>query len=190
MKRTTLILLTAVLALSLSACNGEGSDSSGTDTTPATAAPTAPGETTAATEPDRTAPDFTVLDGEGNEVSLSELRGKPVVINFWATWCGPCKSELPDFEKAYQSYGEQIHFMMVDLVGGQETVEGAKAFVADQGYTFPVYFDTESSAAVAYGVSAIPMTIFVNADGERVTYATGAIDAALLEKGIGMILPD
>ena len=140
------------------------------------------------TEPDRAAPDFTVTDREGNEFRLSDFRGKPVVLNFWASWCGPCKSEMPDFQAAYEQYGEDIHFLMVNLTdGGQETVDSASAFIDKQGYTFPVYYDTAISAAMAYGVSSIPVTYFIDANGDLVAYGSGALDAATLEKGIGMI---
>ena len=91
------------------------------------------------------APDFTVLDYDGKEVKLSAFKGKPVVLNFWASWCGPCKSEMPDFNEIYQEYKDQICFMMVNLTDGtQETMEKAKAYVDGQGYSFPVYFDTKS----------------------------------------------
>ena len=59
--------------------------------------------------------DFTVYDEEGNAVKLSDFEGKPVVLNFWASWCGPCKSEMPDFEEAYGEYGEEIQFLMVNI---------------------------------------------------------------------------
>ena len=133
------------------------------------------------------APDFTVYDSDGNEVHLSDLRGKPVILNFWASWCGPCMSEMPDFEQAYQSFGQEIHFVMVNQIGGRETMETAQAFLAQSGYTFPVYFDTELSASMAYGVSAIPMTFFIDAEGYPVAYAAGALSAEHLQIGIDMI---
>ena len=144
-------------------------------------------ETAAPTEePDYSAPDFTVLDWEGNEVKLSDFVGKPVILNFWASWCGPCKSEMPDFEEAYQKYGGDIYFVMVNCTAG-DSMEDAKAFIGDGGYTFPVYFDTTNEASYVYGASAIPMTFFIDEFGDLVTYARGALSADLLQKGIDMI---
>ena len=85
--------------------------------------------------------------------------------------------------------GDQIHFLMVNATGGQETVQSAQDFITRAGYTFPVYFDTDYSAAIAYGVSAIPMTFFIDADGYPVAYAQGAMSADMLQTGIDMIYP-
>lgn len=134
------------------------------------------------------ATDFTVVDKEGNEVKLSDLKGKPVVLNFWASWCGPCKSEMPDFQSTYEEYREEIHFMMVNLTdGAQETVDSAAAFINDAGYTFPVYYDTMLEAATAYNIYSVPQTFFIDAEGNLVAYVTGAIDESILLEGIGMI---
>lgn len=147
--------------------------------------PTDPGKEITYTK----APDFTVYDAQGKEAHLSDYFGKPIVLNFWASWCGPCKMEMPNFEEAYLQYGEEIQFMMVSLTdNASETVETAKAFIHEQGYTFPVYFDTEASGAIAYGVTSIPMTYFIDADGNGVAYAMGTLDAKSLQQGIDMLL--
>ncbi|MBE5804123.1 MAG: redoxin domain-containing protein [Clostridiales bacterium] len=147
----------------------------------ATAAPTA--------TPRPAAPDFTVYDGQGNAVRLSSFVGKPVVVNFWASWCGPCKSEMPDFQKAWEQYGDGVQFMIVNMTDGrQETLESARAYIDKQGFTFPVYYDTDVDAAMAYGVSAIPATYFIAADGSLTARASGAISLATLKKGLSMIM--
>jgi len=134
------------------------------------------------------APDFTVLDAEGNAVKLSDFRGKPVVLNFWASWCGPCKSEMPDFEEVFSQQGEEVQFLMVNMTdGSRETVETASAFIKEQGYTFPVYYDTEFSAAIAYGVNAIPVTYFIDAEGILIAQGRSALDSATIQTGIDMI---
>ena len=144
------------------------------------------GETEAAAEP---APDFTAYDLEGNPHKLSDALGKPVILNFWASWCGPCKMEMPDLEKAYQSYGDQITFMMVDLTdGSQETVEKASAYISEQGYTFPVYYDSGLEGAYAYGVMSIPVTYFIDAQGNFQAYYQGAMSADILQQGIDILL--
>ena len=135
------------------------------------------------------APDFTVYDLEGNAYRLSDFRGTPVVLNFWASWCGPCKMEMPDFDEKSKELVGKVQFLMVNLTdGAQETVASASAFIAQEGYTFPVFYDTQQSAAMAYGVYSIPTTYFIDAEGYGVAYAGGAISADILQKGIDMIL--
>lgn len=156
-----------------------------------TVPPSPPGNTSAPPAGGRTgapgnrnaAPDFTVTDGGGNRVSTADLSGKPVILNFWATWCPPCRSELPAFDKLYRQYGNEVSFMMIDLTDGyRETVEGVKKFMSENGYTFPVYYDTEGSAAEAYNVSSIPFTVAVGRNGNIVGTHLGAMSEAALEK--------
>ncbi len=137
------------------------------------------------------APEFPALDYDGNEVSLADFEGTPVVLNFWYTGCYYCKEEMPHFQKAFEKYGDQIQFMMLDTPNGsQETIEMAKEFIEESGYTFPVYFDINLNAATAYGISGYPTTFFINADGTVAAYYPGMLDEEILQKGIDMLLEE
>lgn len=134
------------------------------------------------------APDFTVYDKQGNPVHFSDFKGKPVVLNFWASWCGPCKSEMPDFEQVYQELGDKVQFLMVNATDGyQETLESASSYVEGMGYTFPVFYDTQLDAINTYGIYAFPTTFFINAQGELVAHAVSMLSRDLLQQGIDMI---
>ena len=146
-------------------------------------------ETEAQTEPEKMkAPDFTVYDADGNEVHLTDFVGKPIVLNFWASWCGPCKMEMPDFNEKYLELGEEVQFLMINMTdGSRETVAIASEFIKESGYSFPVFYDTKMDAANTYGAYSLPMTFFIDAEGYPVARATGAIDAETLMRGIDMI---
>jgi len=134
-----------------------------------------------------TAPDFTVYDENGNAVKLSDFKGTPVVINFWATWCYYCKEEMPDFDLAYKNYPE-VKFLMINATDGvQETIEKAQKYINDQNFQFDVYFDTEMSAVSTYNITGFPTTIFIDKNGSIVTGASGMLDYDTLEKGIKLI---
>ena len=132
------------------------------------------------------APDFTVLDRDGNQVRLSDLRGKPVVLSFWASWCGICKTGMPDFEEVYADAGEEVHFMMINLTTGSETEEAATSYIDENGYTFPIYLDTEMEAAGAFGVTGVPVTYFVDKEGNLAAYGQGRLGVEGIRQGIEM----
>lgn len=134
------------------------------------------------------APDFTVYDAQGNPVRLSDYFGKPIVLNFWASWCGPCQREMPDFDEKYRELGDQVQFLMVNMTdGNRETVEIASSFIAQKGYTFPVFFDTQLEAAMTYGAYSLPMTFFIDSHGNLITRTVGAINSKTLQRAIDMI---
>ena len=94
---------------------------------------------------------------------------------------------MPEFEEKYVELGDEINFLIVNMTDGmQETVEAASEFIDNNGYTFPVYYDTESSAANAYYVYSLPTTYFIDSEGYIMAQATGAIDGETLQKGIDM----
>ena len=160
-----------------------------TATKPEATQPTDPPETptTQPTDPAVTLEyDFTVTDGSGNPVKLSDYVGKPIVLNFWASWCGPCKSEMPEFQQVFAEMGEQVQFLMVNATVS-DTMADAKSFINQYGYTFPVVFDTRGEALYTYGVDAFPTTFFLDKTGTVAGYAVGAISKDTLLKGIGMI---
>lgn len=133
------------------------------------------------------APDFTVLDYNGNEVKLSDYCGKPVVLNFWATWCYYCKEEMPDFNEAYKAY-PNVQFLMVNATDGvSETTETAKKYIEENGFEFDVFFDTKLDAVNTYYVTGFPQTFFIDANGNLIARGNGMLDLETLKKGIGMI---
>ena len=135
------------------------------------------------------APDFTVYDIDGNPVKLSDYRGKPIVLNFWASDCYYCVQEMPDFQKAYEQYGDKVVFLMVCHVGfANRSPSHEKSFIDKNGYTFPVYFDTHHDAVYSYGISGIPQTYFIDRYFDLYTYIPGMADYESLEYCIDLIL--
>ena len=133
------------------------------------------------------APDFAMLDQNGNTVRLSDYFGKPIVLNFWATWCYYCKEEMPDFNDAYGEY-KDVQFMMVNVTDGyQETLETARGYVAEQGFSFPVFYDTQTEAASLYGLTGLPKTYFIDKNGNLIAHGNGMLTRDALERGIEMI---
>jgi len=145
-------------------------------------------------EPIPQAPDFAMYDMYGNEVRLSDFFGKPIVLNFWTTWCPACVTEMPHFEWLHDELGDEIHILKVNLPDDNrgETRERVEQFITDNSYTFPIYFDTGEGAMV-YGVRGIPVTFFIDADGYAAAMAQGPVDEDSLRRGLelaGMIMEE
>ena len=122
------------------------------------------------------AADFTLKDRFGVEHKLSDFYGKPIIINFWATWCPPCQAELPYFNEAYTRYQDHIQFLMVDLGDGSSSSDSNTIqFVDENGYSFPLFFDSYGEGAQGYDITAIPFTVAINAHGQIVTTHLGSM---------------
>ncbi len=111
------------------------------------------------------APDFTIKSLDGKSVTLSELQGNKVVLNFWATWCEPCKKEMPYIQAVHEAWREKGVVVLAVAVSQNQFVDGVKQFIQDNKYTFTVIFDAEKKVAGLYQVSEIPKTVFIDADG-------------------------
>ena len=108
------------------------------------------------------APDFTLPTLDGASVRLSELKGKPVLVNFWATWCKPCVKEIPYFQAAFEERGKAMEFIAANL---GEDVEKVKEFAQDKGMTFTVALDKDGAVAEAYNIRYIPTTFLIDKQG-------------------------
>lgn len=134
------------------------------------------------------APEFTVYDADGNAFGLSDFTGKPIIINFWATWCPYCVEEMPDYEESYKKYGDEINFIMIDCVDGQrETMEKAEQFIKNNDFTFPVYYDTDQTTVATYGAYSLPTSVFIDRDGYVIAYHPGMLTGDMLQMGIDLI---
>ena len=123
--------------------------------------------------------DFTLTDQYGNSHTLSDYKGKTVFLNFWATWCPPCRAEMPDIQKIYESYQENGDDSLVILgvagpgQGQEMTVEGIAGFLEENGYTYPVVMDTTGEQFTNYGVYSLPTTYMIDKDGKVFGYVSG-----------------
>ncbi|MEA5051680.1 MAG: TlpA disulfide reductase family protein [Oscillospiraceae bacterium] len=136
------------------------------------------------------APDFSMQDADGNAVSFADITasGKPVILNFWTSWCGYCKQEMPDFEAAYKKYGDRIEFVMLNAATNEYTQGDGAAYVESKGYTFPVYYDTDGAGVSTYGLNGFPATVVVGTDGNIVYARTGMLTADNLQTLIDSVL--
>lgn len=126
-----------------------------------TAAPSAPGVKIGSA-----APDFTLKTVIGDTVTLSSLKGKKVLLNFWATWCPPCQEEMPALENIYKKYkGEGIEIIAVNATVGKETEEKVKQFIDVHQLTFPVPLDTDGEVVQMYGIYGMPTSYFIDENG-------------------------
>ncbi|WP_127588182.1 TlpA family protein disulfide reductase [Paenibacillus koleovorans] len=130
--------------------------------------------------------DFTLSDLDGNQVTLQELRGKTVFINFWATWCLFCVEEMPDMEKVYQAYKERDVVVLAIAVG--ENRKEVSDYLQNKGYTFRILLDPDKSVTNAYDVQSIPTSIFIDKEGRVSQKRVGAMDEEKMRAAIDRML--
>ena len=132
------------------------------------------------------APDFTLTDQFGNSHTLSDYEGQTVFLNFWATWCGPCKMEMPDIQALYEEWGENAGDLVVLGVAGPDigqegSAEDIAAFLEENGYTYPVVMDDTGALFYQYGISAYPTTFMIDTAGNVFGYVQGAISREIMD---------
>ena len=131
--------------------------------------------------------DFILTDQYGNTHKLSDYKGKTVFLNFWATWCSPCRAEMPDIQKLYESAETEGEDALVVLgvaapnLGNEKSEEEIKAFLEENGYTYPVLMDTTCEVFMSYGVNAFPTTFMITREGEVFGYASGQLNEATMK---------
>jgi cytochrome c biogenesis protein CcmG/thiol:disulfide interchange protein DsbE len=124
------------------------------------------------------APGFALEGLDGGEVSLAALDGKVVVLNFWASWCGPCRLEMPDFQKAWEEHREQVVVFVGIAV--DDTASEASKFAEQVGVTYPLALDTTGGVARAYRIRAVPSTYFIDREGRLATTLHGVANQGAL----------
>ena len=133
--------------------------------------------------------DVTFYDSEGKAVKLSDYYGKPVVMNFWATWCGYCKKEMPDFQEVYEEYKDKVEFLFINSTdGSRETREKAETYLKEQGYTIPAFYDEDLDAVYTYSVNSLPTTMLLDKQGRVAAYAPGLVEKEALVSALDALL--
>lgn len=173
------------LGLIASACSPEEVDGEGPALGRITGVPAASEQSPQADKP---APDFQFQDPEGRATSLSDLQGKPVLINFWATWCDPCVYEMPFIQQVYDEWSDRGLVVLAINVG--ESSATVKRFLQSHSLSFPVLLDTEKAVTREYNVRGYPTTFLIDKEGVIVGYKVGPFQSKEeIEAGIRMVLP-
>lgn len=131
-----------------------------------------------------TAPDFTLKTLANEEVALSDLRGKNIILNFWATWCIPCKAEMPDFQQYYKQYAKEdnVEIIAVNVTYSNDTPKRVEQFIEAFDLTFPIVLEPEQSVSNLYEIMTLPSTFFIDAQGEIKHYIKGPMNTSNLRE--------
>lgn len=201
-----------MLAMALTACGGAkegaaagtgsaGQESAAIDVTVSADGAIVAGETTEVPEEtteetqELPAPDFTLVDQYGETHTLSDYKGQAVFLNFWATWCPPCRAEMPDIQALYEELqGEESPEVVVlgvagpHIYGNEGSAEDIASFLTENGYTYPTVMDADGSLMRAYGITAFPTTFMIDKEGQVAGYVTGMIPRDIMDDIIAQTL--
>jgi len=111
------------------------------------------------------APDFVLETLEGETVKLSDYHGKKVILNFWATWCGPCRQEMPAMQEFYDDYADEVEILAVNVTDSEKTIDDVQDFIDEFDFTYPTLLDTDMSVSNEYKAVGLPTTYFIGTDG-------------------------
>ena len=137
------------------------------------------------------APEFTLNSIDGESINLSDFRGQAVLINLWATWCPPCREEMPDMQHAYERYNEQGFTILAINATNQDSLPEVKDFILEHNLTFPILLDTQGDVSRLYQLRSLPTSFFVDAEGIiQEVIIGGPMSEALLFARIENLLPE
>jgi thiol-disulfide isomerase/thioredoxin len=180
--RPRLIVVLLAVAVTAAACSGAGEPADpgrAADPSPATNATSAPLLPT-------TTDGLPEIDPEGFATLMEQLRGTPVLVNVWGSWCAPCRTEAPELAEAAERYGDRIQFLGIDI---QDERSSARAFIGEFGWSYPSVFDPTGQVRGSLGYSGQPVTLFYDADGTLVHDRQGPIGPDELDEHLREILP-
>lgn len=133
------------------------------------------------------APDFELVTTTGEKVKLSDFRGKKVLLNFWASWCGPCRAEMPDMEKLNKEGRDDLVILAVNATQTEKSKEDPKSFIKELGLTFPIAFDEKGEVVKMYQVIALPTSYFIDSKGKINEKYTGTLSHEQMVNGISKL---
>jgi cytochrome c biogenesis protein CcmG/thiol:disulfide interchange protein DsbE len=137
------------------------------------------------------APDFTLDSLDGGQTTLSDLRGQIILVNLWASWCLPCRAEMPAIERVYRSYKDLGLEVLAVNATNQDSVDAARAFVQERGLTFPVLLDRTGSVSAAYNLRGLPSSFFIDRQGViRSVVIGGPMNEALIQSKVESLLKE
>lgn len=179
-------------ALILAACSSIGAPDTPSSPQPAADAAVTDNEAVNALPPapkrGHPAPAFTLATLDGEEVSLSDFRGKPVIVNFWASWCGPCRLEMPDLQETFAEQGDALTILGINLTERDGDLDEVAGFIDEFALTFPIVLDTDGEVADLYRVRGQPASVFIDADGMVATVFYGVINEQFIKEQISELV--